>query len=77
MITIEYLLFPAIIFALSFLSGMLGLGVAGIRGRTLIVNLPGRPKAVQEAMEVLAPLLPSTIALIKDKTPLDGLCTPR
>jgi molybdopterin adenylyltransferase len=52
-------------------------GAAGIRGRTLIVNLPGSPKAVREGMEVLAPLLPSAIALVKDETPLDGLCTPQ
>jgi len=56
---------------------VLSRGVAGIRGRTLIVNLPSSPKAVQEGMEVLAPLLPSAIALIKDETPLDGLCAPR
>ena len=28
-------------------------GIAGVRGRTLIVNLPGSPKAVKESMEVL------------------------
>lgn len=28
-------------------------GIAGVRGRTLIVNLPGSPKAVRENMEVL------------------------
>ena len=56
---------------------VLSRGVAGIRGQTLIVNLPGSPKAVQEGMEVLAPLLPSAIALIKDQTPLDGLCAPQ
>jgi molybdopterin adenylyltransferase len=54
---------------------VLSRGVAGIRGKTLIVNLPGSPKAVREGMEVLAPLLPSAVALIKDDTPLDGLCT--
>jgi molybdenum cofactor synthesis domain-containing protein len=56
---------------------VLSRGVAGIRKRTLIVNLPGSPKAVQEGMEALAPLLPSAIALIKDETPLDGLCAPQ
>ena len=30
---------------------------AGVRGRTLIVNLPGRPKAVRENLAVLMPLL--------------------
>lgn len=52
-------------------------GLAGIRGRTLIVNLPGSPKAVREGMEVLASLLPAAIALIKDETPVDGLCAPQ
>ncbi len=56
---------------------VLSRGVSGIRRRTLIVNLPGSPKAVQEGMETLAPLLPSAIALIKDETPLDGLCAPQ
>ncbi len=55
---------------------VLSRGVAGIRRRTLIVNLPGSPQAVCEGMEVLAPLLPAIIALIKDETPVDGLCTP-
>ena len=56
---------------------VLSRGVSGIRRRTLIVNLPGSPKAVQEGMEALAPLLPSAIALVKDETPLDGLCAPQ
>ncbi len=56
---------------------VLSRGVAGIRGRTLIVNLPGSPKAVGEGMEALSPLLPAIIALIKDEAPVDGLCTPQ
>lgn len=56
---------------------VLSRGVAGIRRRTLIVNLPGSPKAVREGMEVLAPLLPAAIALIKDEAPVDGLCAPQ
>ncbi len=56
---------------------VLSRGVAGIRGHTLIVNLPGSPKAVREGMEVLAPLLPAIITLIKDEAPVDGLCTPQ
>jgi molybdopterin adenylyltransferase len=56
---------------------VLSRGVSGIRGRTLIVNLPGSPKAVREGMEVLATLLPAAIALIRDEEPLDGLCSPQ
>jgi molybdopterin adenylyltransferase len=40
-------------------------GVAGIRGRTLIVNLPGSPKAVREGMEVLVPILPHAIRMLR------------
>jgi molybdenum cofactor synthesis domain-containing protein len=36
---------------------MLSRAVAGIRGRTLIVNLPGRPSAVRENLGVLMPVL--------------------
>jgi molybdenum cofactor synthesis domain-containing protein len=40
-------------------------GVSGIRGRTLIVNLPGNPKAVREGMEVLSPILPHTLQMLR------------
>jgi molybdopterin adenylyltransferase len=37
---------------------------AGIRGRTLIVNLPGRPKAIRENLEAVFPAIPYCIDLI-------------
>jgi molybdopterin adenylyltransferase len=37
---------------------------AGIRGRTLIVNLPGRPKAIRENLEAIFPAIPYCIELI-------------
>ena len=43
---------------------MLSRGVAGIRGHTLIINLPGSPKAVQECFNVLRPVLAHAIQLI-------------
>ena len=45
---------------------MLSRAVAGIRGRTLIVNLPGSPKAVRENLEVILPALPHGIRLLRD-----------
>src|SRR5262245_13416606 len=44
---------------------MLSRAVAGIRGRTLIVNLPGSPKAVRENLQVLLPALPHGIELLR------------
>lgn len=44
---------------------VLSRGVAGIRGRTLIINLPGNPRAVREGLEVLVPLLPPTVSLMR------------
>jgi molybdopterin adenylyltransferase len=40
-------------------------GMAGIRGGTLIVNLPGNPKAVREGMETLSPILPHAIQMLQ------------
>jgi len=37
---------------------------AGIRGRTLIVNLPGRPKAIRENLEAVFPAIPYCVELI-------------
>lgn len=43
---------------------MLSRAIAGIRGRTLIVNLPGSPRAVQECLDVLMPALPHAITIL-------------
>ena len=40
-------------------------GVAGIRGKTLIINLPGTPTAVKDSMEILKPVLRQTVDQIK------------
>ena len=37
--------------------GILARGVAGIRGRTLIINLPGNPKAIGQSWPVVEPTL--------------------
>ena len=39
-------------------NAMLSRGVAGIRGNTLIINLPGSPKAVKESLEIILEVLP-------------------
>jgi molybdenum cofactor synthesis domain-containing protein len=45
---------------------MLSRGVAGIRGRTLIVNLPGSPKGAVENLATIAPVLPHAIELLRE-----------
>jgi len=47
---------------------MLSRGVCGIRGGTLIINLPGSPKAVKECFEVIGPVLQHAVNLINGKT---------
>lgn len=48
---------------------MLSRAVCGIRGQTLIINLPGSPKAARENLQVLVPALPHAIALLRGDPP--------
>lgn len=48
---------------------MLSRAVAGVRGRTLIVNLPGSPGGVREWLEVLMPALPHAVRLVAGEGP--------
>ncbi len=45
---------------------MLSRAVAGIRGRTLIVNFPGSPKAAVENLATIAPVLPHALELLRE-----------
>ena len=47
---------------------MISRGVCGVRAGTLIINLPGSPKAVKEGFAVIAPVLPHAIDLLAGKT---------
>ena len=44
---------------------LLSRAVAGIRGGCLIINLPGSPKAVRECLEVVLPVIPHAVEIIK------------
>jgi molybdenum cofactor synthesis domain-containing protein len=45
---------------------MLSRAVAGIRGRTLIINLPGSPKGAVENLQTVQPVLPHAVQLLTD-----------
>ena len=44
---------------------MLSRAVVGARGKCLIINLPGSPKAVRECLEVVLPALPHAVETLK------------
>ena len=46
---------------------MLSRAVTGARGRCLIINLPGSPKAVRECLEVVLPVIPHAVEIITGK----------
>jgi molybdopterin adenylyltransferase len=45
---------------------MLSRGIAGIRKRTLVVNLPGSPKGALESLYIIAAVLPHAVELLHD-----------
>jgi molybdopterin adenylyltransferase len=52
---------------------MLSRAVVGTRGKALIINLPGSPKAVRECLQVILPALPHAVETIKGQS---GECAP-
>jgi len=44
---------------------MLSRAVAGIRGKTLIINLPGSPKAVKECLDVFLPVMDHAVETLR------------
>ncbi len=44
---------------------MLSRATAGIRGKCLIINLPGSPNAVRECLEIVLPAIPHAVEIIK------------
>ena len=47
---------------------MLSRAVVGTRGKCLIINLPGSPKAVRECLEVILPALPHAVETLKGQS---------
>ena len=46
-------------------NAVLSRGVAGLRKSTLVINLPGSPKAVRESLEIVLKLLPHAVAMMR------------
>jgi molybdenum cofactor synthesis domain-containing protein len=48
-------------------TAMLSRALAGVRDRTLVINLPGSPRAVEETLDVVLPVLPHALELLADR----------
>jgi molybdopterin adenylyltransferase len=48
-------------------TAMLSRALAGVRDRTLIVNLPGSPRAVAETLDIVLPVIPHALELLADR----------
>jgi molybdopterin adenylyltransferase len=50
-------------------TAVLSRAVAGTRGKSLIINLPGKPSAVRECLEILAPAIREGVAHLRGENP--------
>ncbi len=50
-------------------TAILSRAVAGIRGKSLIINLPGKPSAVRECLEILSPAIREGLAHLRGEDP--------
>ena len=48
-------------------TAILSRAIAGIRGKSLVINLPGSPKAVKECLDIILPLVPHALDMIEGK----------
>ena len=48
---------------------MISRSVVGVRGRTLIINLPGNPKAVEQCLAVVIPVIPHALEMLQEGSP--------
>ena len=48
-------------------AAMLSRAIAGVRRRSLIINLPGSPKAVRECLEVVMPAIPHAVSTLRSE----------
>jgi molybdenum cofactor synthesis domain-containing protein len=46
-------------------NAVLSRAVAGIRGHTLVINLPGSPRAVRECLEIILEVLPHAVEMLR------------
>jgi molybdopterin adenylyltransferase len=50
-------------------TAILSRALAGTRGKALIINLPGKPSAVRECLEILAPAIREAVAHLRGDDP--------
>jgi len=56
---------------------MLSRGIAGVRGRSLIINLPGSPRGAVESLEAVWDALPHAVAVIRGPVTDEDHAPPR